>query len=37
VIEIQHGREPRGIVNREVLASDLWKKRLAELGKRFGP
>ncbi len=37
VIEIQHGREPRGVVNREVLASDLWKKRLADFGKRFGP
>jgi phosphoglycerate dehydrogenase-like enzyme len=37
VIEIQHGREPRGVVNREVLASDLWKARLADFGKRFGP
>jgi D-3-phosphoglycerate dehydrogenase len=37
VIEIQHGREPRGVVNREVLASDIWKRRLAEFGRRFGP
>ena len=37
VIEIQHGREPRGVVNREVLALDRWKKRLADFGKRFGP
>lgn len=37
VIEIQHGREPRGVVNREVLASHLWKKRLADFGKLFGP
>ena len=37
VIEIQHGREPRGVVNREVLVLDRWKKRLADFGKRFGP
>ena len=37
VIEIQHGREPRGVVNREVLASDRWKERLADFGRRFGP
>jgi phosphoglycerate dehydrogenase-like enzyme len=37
VIDIQHGREPRGVVNREVLATDLWRTRLADFGKRFGP
>lgn len=37
VIDVQHGREPRGVVNREVLASDLWRRRLAEFGRRFGP
>ena len=37
VIEIQHGREPRGVVNREVLASDHWKERLADFRERFGP
>ncbi|HWK65207.1 MAG TPA: NAD(P)-dependent oxidoreductase [Rhizobiaceae bacterium] len=37
VIDVQHGREPRGVVNREVLASDLWRTRLAEFGRRYGP
>ena len=32
VIEIQHGREPRGVVNREVLSCEIWKKRLADFG-----
>jgi len=36
VLEIQRGREPRGVVNREVLAQQIWKDRLAELGRRFG-
>jgi phosphoglycerate dehydrogenase-like enzyme len=36
VIDVQHGREPRGVVNREVLVSDLWKDRLAEFGRRLG-
>ena len=36
VLEVQHGRVPRGVVNRTVLESNLWKERLAGLGKRFG-
>jgi D-3-phosphoglycerate dehydrogenase len=36
VLEVQHGRVPRGVVNRVVLESSLWKQRLAALGKRFG-
>ena len=32
VLEVQHGRVPRGVVNREVLDSDVWKKRLARHG-----
>lgn len=36
VIEVQHGREPRGVVNRQVLSSTLWKKRLAGFAARFG-
>ena len=36
VLEVQHGRVPRGVVNREVLNSEVWKKRLADFGKRFG-
>jgi D-3-phosphoglycerate dehydrogenase len=36
VIEVQHGREPRGVVNREVLSSEAWKRRLAGFAARFG-
>lgn len=36
VLEIQHGRVPRGVVNREVLTSETWTKRLAELARRSG-
>ena len=36
VLEVQHGRTPRGVVNREVLNSPAWKNRLADFGKRFG-
>ena len=36
VIEVQHGRVPRGVVNRDVLASEAWKKRLEENARRFG-
>ena len=37
VLEVQHGREPRGVVNRDVLDERGWKKRLADFaGTRFG-
>jgi D-3-phosphoglycerate dehydrogenase len=36
VLEVQYGRVPRGVVNREVLATDAWKARLAENARRFG-
>ncbi|BCH16265.1 NAD(P)-dependent oxidoreductase [Mesorhizobium sp. L-2-11] len=36
VIEVQHGRQPRGVVNREVLSSEAWKRRLAGFAARFG-
>lgn len=36
VLDVQHGRVPKGVVNREVLENPDWKKRLAELGRRFG-
>ena len=36
VIEVQHGREPRGVVNRAVLQTEAWKERLAGFGRRFG-
>jgi phosphoglycerate dehydrogenase-like enzyme len=36
VLEVQHGREPRGVVNRAVLSTDRWRKRLDEYRARFG-
>ncbi|HSO46324.1 MAG TPA: NAD(P)-dependent oxidoreductase [Rhizobiaceae bacterium] len=36
VLDVQHGREPRGVVNREVLATEVWKRRLAQYARRFG-
>jgi len=36
VLEIMHGREPRGVVNKDVLANAIWKRRLADLGARHG-
>ena len=35
VLEIMHGREPRGVVNKEVLENATWKRRLAGFGARF--
>ena len=35
VIEVQHGRVPRGVVNRAVLDSEIWKTRLAGYASRF--
>jgi len=36
VLDVMHGRDPVGIVNRAVLASTTWKKRLAEHRANFG-
>lgn len=36
VLDVQHGREPRGVVNREVLASARWRQRLADYAAAFG-
>lgn len=36
VLEVMRGREPRGVVNREVLETEIWKKRLADYAARFG-
>jgi D-3-phosphoglycerate dehydrogenase len=36
VLDIREGRIPRGIVNRDVLENQVWKKRLAGYAKRFG-
>lgn len=36
MLDIMHGREPRGVVNRALLSTDGWKQRLAGYAKRFG-
>jgi len=36
VLEVQRGRVPRGVVNREILEMDAWKARLDAFGRRFG-
>lgn len=36
VIEVQHGRVPRGVVNRAVLEDPVWQRRLAGFAARFG-
>lgn len=36
VLEVQHGREPRGIVNKDVLKHPDWQKRLSDFASRFG-
>jgi D-3-phosphoglycerate dehydrogenase len=36
VLEVQHGREPRGVVNRAVLESERWRRRLEDYRARFG-
>jgi D-3-phosphoglycerate dehydrogenase len=35
VLEVQRGRVPRGVVNREVLDDPTWKRRLAGYAGRF--
>jgi phosphoglycerate dehydrogenase-like enzyme len=34
VLDVQHGREPRGVVNRQVLETEIWKKRLLDFRKQ---
>jgi len=36
VLDVQHGREPHLVVNKAVLATDHWRKRMAEFRSRFG-
>ncbi|MEO8667381.1 MAG: NAD(P)-dependent oxidoreductase [Bauldia sp.] len=36
VLEVQQGRVPRGVVNRDVLESETWKARLAGSAGRVG-
>ncbi len=35
-LDVQHGREPRIVVNKAVLGSERWRKRMAEFRARFG-
>jgi phosphoglycerate dehydrogenase-like enzyme len=35
VLDIQKGQEPRGVVNRDVLSSPVWKRRLANFEERY--
>jgi D-3-phosphoglycerate dehydrogenase len=35
VLDVQHGREPRGVVNRAVLSSEVWRQRLDDYRARF--
>jgi D-3-phosphoglycerate dehydrogenase len=37
VIDIQHGREPRLVVNQALLASERWRRRMADLRGRYRP
>jgi D-3-phosphoglycerate dehydrogenase len=36
VLDVQHGREPRVVVNRAVLETNAWRRRVAEYRARFG-
>jgi phosphoglycerate dehydrogenase-like enzyme len=36
VLDIQQGREPRLVVNKAVLETPGWKRRMAEFRARFG-
>ena len=36
VLEVQHGREPRVVVNKSVLTTEGWKRRMADYRARFG-
>jgi phosphoglycerate dehydrogenase-like enzyme len=36
VLDVQHGREPRLVVNKEILATPAWLKRMATFRAQFG-
>jgi hypothetical protein len=36
VLDVQHGREPHLVINKAVLATDRWQKRMADFRSRFG-
>jgi hypothetical protein len=35
VLDVQRGREPRVVVNRDVFETAVWRNRLFEFRKRF--
>ena len=35
VLDIMSGREPRAVVNRDVIESDRWRRKLEDYRKRF--
>jgi phosphoglycerate dehydrogenase-like enzyme len=37
VLDVQHGREPRVVVNKSVLSTEGWARRMADFRDRFGP
>jgi D-3-phosphoglycerate dehydrogenase len=37
VLDVQHGREPRLVVNRAVLEGERWRRRLSDYREQFGP
>ena len=36
VLDVQHGREPRAVVNKAVLTTPKWQNRMADFRRRFG-
>jgi phosphoglycerate dehydrogenase-like enzyme len=36
VLDVQHGRQPRVVVNKSVLSTPIWQKRMAEFQARVG-
>ena len=36
VLDVMHGREPEGLVNRAVLDNQAWRAKLAAHSERFG-
>ena len=36
VLDVMRGREPAGIVNREILKNEDWRRKLASYRQRFG-
>ena len=36
VLDVQHGRQPHLVVNKNVLSTPIWKKRMADFQARVG-